>query len=323
MNPRGYVKMPNEFKVAEGKRIKITKQQQRRIERLYEDVLRDMKKETEKLRNRTNISSILRTQLAKGIARETKYELNLLSGKLETDIKNQMLTMSVEVVLNNQKMLAKMGFPQIYASTAYSYLPRDVVQELISGKLYEGRWSLSKAIWSDSKKALQDIDFIVAKGVAENKSAYDIAKDLEVYVNPDVRKDWEWSKAYPGTKKKIDYNAQRLARTMISHAYEESFVRTTKNNPFVEYYKWLMSNSDRVCPVCIARATDNQYGLGSGIYPKDELPLDHPNGMCTFETVISKSYSQIAKDIKNWSENKGDKNLNKQLDIFAKELYGL
>lgn len=312
--------MPSDLAKAEGKRVKITVAQKKKIESLYKDVLKDMKKETEKLKSRTNVSSILRTQLIKGMARDVKYELNSVSKVVESEIKNQMLSIATEVVLGNQKVLKQMGFPQMYASTAYSYLPRDIVTQVISGKLYEGKWSLSSAIWSDNKKTLADIDYIIAKGIAENKSAYDLAKDLEDYVDPSVRKQWEWSKVYPNTKKKIDYNAQRLARTMVSHAYQESFVRTTKNNPFIEAYRWLPSNSDRVCPICIARGSDDQFGLGAGIYPKDELPLDHPNGMCTFTSVITKSYSQIAKEIKAWSENKGDQTLNHQLDLFITDL---
>lgn len=314
--------MPNEFVYAEGKRIQLTNKSKKQIKNLYKNVLSDMRKETERLKGRTNISSILRTQLINGIARETKNEMNRVSGSVESIIKSLMLTMSKEVVLCNQEMLKNMGFPGIYNYLAYSYLPNDIVQEIISGKLYEGRWTLSKALWSDKEKTLKDIDYIIAKGIAENKSAYDLAKDLERYVNPSARKAWDWSKVYPGTKKVIDYNAQRLARTMVSHAYQESFVRTTKNNPFIENYKWLTSNSDRVCQICIERAESDHYGLGAGIYPKDELPLDHPNGMCTFGSVITKSYTEIAKDINSWSKGEGNKKLNRQLDNFYKDLIG-
>ena len=314
--------MPNEFKVAEGKRVQLTKEQQKRIRKLYNEVLSDVQKETDKLKNRTNVSSVIRTQLIKGMAREVKQELNGVSKNVESEIKRSILAMSKGVVLTNQDLLVKMGMPKMYSSVAYSYLPTDIVEQIISGTLYKGKWTLSKAIWSDNEKTLQDIDYIIAKGIAENKSAYDIAKDLEQYVNPAARKTWEWSKVYPNTKKKIDYNAQRLARTMVSHAYQESFVRTTQKNPFIENYKWLMSNSDRVCPVCIARATDDHHGLGAGIYPKDELPLDHPNGMCTFEAVITKSYTDIANDIKAWSKGEGNKQLNNQLDKFYADLIG-
>lgn len=312
--------MPRTFVIAEGKRVQITNAQKKKIEQLYKDVISDMKKESEKLKGRTNVSSVLRDQYVRGVARETKEELNKLSNNTQKIIKDNMLTMSKEVVIDNQGLLKSMGFSSFYTNVAYSHVPADIVEHIMSGKLYEGKWSLSKAIWSDNKKTLSDIDSIIAKGIAENKSAYDIAKDLEKYVDPKMRKTWEWAKVYPGTKKVIDYNAQRLARTMVSHAYQESFVRTTKNNPFIEAYQWLTSNSDRVCPICIDLAESDSYGLGAGIYPKDKLPMDHPNGMCVFDSVITKNYEEIANDIRDWSRGEGNANLNKQIDKFVEDL---
>ena len=100
---------------------------------------------------------------------------------------------------------------------------------------------------------------------------------------------------------KIDYNALRLARTMISHAYQQSFENVNRNDPFVVGYRWLTSNfHGRVCEICRERSETDQFGLGVGVFPKDQLPLDHPNGMCTFEAVISDSMTDIARKIGQW-----------------------
>ena len=119
---------------------------------------------------------------------------------------------------------------------------------------------------------------------------------------------------------KIDYNAQRLARTMISHAYEESFVAVTKNNPFIEAYQWITSGSDRVCEICIDRESSDHYGLGPGIYPKDALPLDHPNGMCTFDVVITMTDEEISDAIADWYLGEGDPEMNKRIDDYVEEM---
>lgn len=184
---------------------------------------------------------------------------------------------------------------------AYSYVPRDVVSMLSSGKVYGGNWSLTKSIWGNSQKNLKDINSIVAIGVAENKSAYEIAKDLEKYVDPLAKKDWAWSKVYPGTAKRVDYNAQRLARTMVSHAYQQSLMATTKHNPFVTGLKWRSAHSSRTCEICNER--------DGNIYPKDQLPLDHPNGMCTFLAVIPDSMTDIADRLADWVDGKSDSSL--------------
>ena len=74
-----------------------------------------------------------------------------------------------------------------------------------------------------------------------------------------------------------------------------------EHDPFVVGYRWLTSNfHGRVCPICMDRATRDAYGLGAGIFPKDKLPIDHPNGMCTYEAVIEDSMDDIGKKIADW-----------------------
>ncbi|WP_219666859.1 hypothetical protein, partial [Clostridioides difficile] len=68
----------------------------------------------------------------------------------------------------------------------------------------------SDRIWSNIDKTKKDLDYIVSRGLAEKRGSYDIAKDLEKYVNPKVKKDYDWSKVYPKSNKKIDFNAYRL-----------------------------------------------------------------------------------------------------------------
>jgi SPP1 gp7 family putative phage head morphogenesis protein len=167
---------------------------------------------------------------------------------------------------------------------------------------------LSRSIWNSTSKAKKDINTIIAEGIAQNKSTYDIAKDLEKYVNPSAKKDWAWSKVYPGTNKVVDYNAQRLARTMVSHAYQQAFVRVTKPNPFVTKYRWLASNSNRVCELCNSR--------DGVLFEKDDLPMDHPNGMCTFTAVIDQPMTDIADRIADWALGQPDS----ELDTFAQFL---
>lgn len=309
--------MASDFQYAEGRRVKLTNAQRRQINRLYQKVASEIALATKRLEGKENISAVMRRAYLDDLLKEIEGNIDILNRQLEGIIRENMLTVSAAVVENNVHNLKKMG---IDLKQAYFYVPKDIIEEIATGKIYQGRWTLSKAIWSDSRQTIKDLHTVVAKGIAENKSAYAIAKDLEKYVNPEVRKTWEWSKVYPGTKKVIDYNAQRLARTMVSHAYEESFVRVTKNNPFLDAYQWLPSNSDRVCPICKKRGTQNEYGLGRGVYPKDKLPLDHPNGMCTFKAIRSRSYKQITNDLAAWVKGTGNRELNKKMNAFARDL---
>ena len=56
------------------------------------------------------------------------------------------------------------------------------------------------------------------------------------------------------------------------------------------------------------------------IFAKDELPMDHPNGMCTIEVVIEQSYEDIARSLHDWINDEGDSELNEELDNYAETL---
>lgn len=289
---------------AESTRVKLTQDQQKKIQKMYEDIAKKIAKEAEKLPNTT--SGTLRKQYLEKLGKQINDQLASLQKEVEQSIESSMSQVAEKVVEDNLSWLKSIGMP---ISGGFSHVPAEVVQSVITGQVYSGKWSLSKAIWDTTKKTQDDVNKIVAEGIAQNKSAYDIAKDLEKYVDPLAKKPWDWSKVYPGTNKKVDYNAQRLARTLVSHAYQQAFVKTTQKNPFVTKYKWLGSNSHRICPICEAR--------NGKLFEKDELPLDHPNGMCTFVAVIDDSMEDIADRLANWAKGGSDP----ALDEYAKDLF--
>lgn len=277
-----------DLNTAEHTRTQITAQQQKDIERMYKRVVRKINQEAKKLPKTT--SGALRGLYLSKLKQQIDEQLDNLGKELESTITDNMEAVAQAVVEDNLKFLAYVDMP---IQGAFSHVAKDVVESIIAGQVYQGDWSLSKSIWKHTQRAQKDINTIIAEGVAQNKSAYAIAKDLEKYVNPLARKEWDWNKVYPGTAKKVDYNAQRLARTMVSHAYQQAFVRTTQKNPFVTKYRWDSSNSGRVCKLCESR--DGQ------LFDKDDLPLDHPNGMCTYIAIMEDSMTDIADRIADWA----------------------
>lgn len=275
----------------------MTVQQQRDIENMYKRIARDINREAKRL-PKTTTSGVLRGMYLSGLKRQINKQLQGLGSQLESSITSNMLQVAGAVADDNIKFLRLVRMP---LGGEFSHVPKDVVESIITGQVYQGNWSLSKSIWRNTQKSQHDIHTIIAEGVAKNKSAYDIAKDLEKYVNPSAKKEWNWGKVYPGTAKKVDYNAQRLARTMVSHAYQQSFVRTTQPNPFVSMYQWESSNSDHMCDLCADR--DGVY------YSKDDLPMDHPNGMCTYVAVMEDSMVDIADRIADWATGSPDPEL--------------
>lgn len=286
-------------------RLTVTKKTAKEIQGFYEEMAKKAEETAKRLEHST-LSAQLQAQEYQKLAKELKRAAAAINSRLNSVIQKGMKD-TAEAVVSDAKSFAKLigiGFD----SKAYMNVPNDVITSIITGKVYDTNWNLSSAIWGGIKKIQDDIDRILAEGVALNKSSYEIAKDLEKYVNPTAKKDWEWSKVYPGTNKKVDYNAQRLARTLIGHAYQQSLERTCAKNPFVTGYIWLASNSGRVCKICEAR--DGKF------FKKDELPLDHPNGMCTWEAEIE-PLDNVAERLAAWANGAKDS----AIDEYAVSLF--
>jgi SPP1 gp7 family putative phage head morphogenesis protein len=207
-----------------------------------------------------------------------------VSSKVEGIIIKNMRNMSNSVVNSNTKWLTSLGINSKAVNTD------KIVQRLIEGKNYTSGWTLSKSIWGDNEQTRKQILEILAGGRSEGKSVYQMAKDIERFVNPDKRKPWNLRNAqgrliYP---RSVDYNAQRLARTMLQHSYQESLIETAKDNDLITGFRWV-ANGSRACELCLSR--------NGNIYAKDELPLDHPNGMCVFVPVVVDNWKEQLRDM--------------------------
>lgn len=306
------------FLKAEQTKAKVTNEQLEYINMMYQNISYNFGKKIKSLEGKKNISSILKTQYLHEYQKELADEVSKINQKIGSNIKNGMEQVAQAVVDN--EVDRAVGYGLLGISGKFSNIPTDVVETIVSGQLYQSDWTLSKAIWGMNEKVHKDCQNIVAMGIAANKSVYDVAKALERYVDPSAKKDYKWSKDYPGSNKVVDYNASRLARTMMSHAYQESFERATEHDPFIKGYKWNTGHNTRVCHYCMAMSTEDKFGLGQGIYPKDKVPLDHPNGQCFLTIVQNKSSEQVADDIANWYKGTGDAEMNAKIDKFAESL---
>lgn len=293
-----------DFSDAEAQRLRITREQQLNIQNIYSQASDEIGRQASQAPRVP--SDALRQQYLNTLQGQIDEQLRDIEAQLNNTIRSGMTSVATATVNNAKDFLGEVG---LSIQGAYSHVPADIVRAVASGQLYAGNWTLSRALWLNTRETQRDVQNIVAQGILQNKSAYEIAKDLEKYVDPSARKDWEWSKVYPGTRRVVDYNAQRLARTMVSHAYQQAFVRTTQKNPFVTKYKWDASGGERMCEICEER--------DGKLFDKDDLPLDHPNGMCTFEAVIENSMGEIADRLADWANGAEDP----ELDEWYKDIY--
>ena len=268
------------FKDSEMAKNAIMDSQKKEIAALYEKWADEIGEKAKYYSRKSTASSIVSERQMKELKKQLRATSQEVSNEVYKKIKTNMYTIADSVVADNVNWLQSFGFSADGLNAAFNYVPDSIVRNIVTGQIYEGGWNLSKAIWSDNEKALKDVYGIVAKGVAQNMSIYDIAKNLEAYVSPSKKKPWNL-KAPDGVKifkKSVDYNAQRLARTLVQHSYQQSFIATTQKNPFITEYEW-NSNGSRVCPLCLARHGER--------FKKDELPMDHPNGMCVMIPVVA------------------------------------
>lgn len=278
------------FADAEKARDAITAAQMKEIEKLYEEWADEIGERAKYYAHKSTASSVLAERQMKELQKQLRATSQQVSNEVYSGIKSSLYTVSDSVVKCNDSWMASFGFDVKNISVAFNHVPDEMVRMVVTGQVYQSGWSLSSRIWGDNEQTLKDIYQVVAKGMAENMPIAEIAKNLEAYVRPSAKLPWNLT-AKDGVKiykKKVDYNAQRLARTLIQHTYQQTFIAMTQKNPFITDYIW-NANGSRVCELCKAR--DGQH------FKKDELPMDHPNGMCV---MIPNVVDNLEDQLVNW-----------------------
>lgn len=277
------------FKDSELVRDAIMESQKKEIAMLYDKWAIEIEKKAKYYSHKTNASAEVSERYYKELKKQIKATSQEISNEIYNKIKNNMYIVSDAVVKDNVNWLSSFGFEKKGLNAAFSFVPDSIVRNLVTGQVYESGWSLSERIWGNNEATLKEIYQVMAGGLAQNKNIYEIAKDLEMYVKPGAKAPWnlkdkDGKRIY---RRQVDYNAQRLARSLTQHTYQQSFVASTQKNPFVLDYIW-RSLGSRVCDLCKSR--DGNH------YSKDDLPLDHPNGMCTMEPNVDENMTSKLAD---------------------------
>ena len=281
------------FKDAEKARDALLVSQKKEIAALYQQWADEIGERADYYAHKSTASSVVSERQMRELQKMMEETGKQVANGVYNDITCNLYTVADSVVRCNNEWLASLGFNPGTVDAVFNYVPDDIVRNIVSGQIYDSGWSLSSRIWSDNEDTMKQAYQIVAGGVAQNKPMYEIAKDLEKYVSPSAAKPWnlrapDGKKIYP---KDVDYNAQRFGRTLVQHGYQQSFVATTQKNPFITDYIWI-ANGSRVCEFC-----QEMNGKHS---PKDDLPLDHPNGMCT---MVPDVVDDLTGQLADWFNN--------------------
>lgn len=297
----------NPFLTAHYEKTVLTEQTSKRIQRIYKQSAQEIEKKLRNLRM-VNPSDSLKKIYFENLLKDINKSSASFDRLIQSTVMNAGEHAGSIAVDAGNRMMRLSG---LEIKGAYSYIPRQQVLNIASGKLYGDSWSLSKSIWKNGIRTKSDIQNVVARGLTENKPIKDIADDLMKYVDPTARKPWDWSKVYPGTAAKVDYNAQRLARTMIQHSFQASLVQSQRYNPFCKGIIWhSVGLHGRTCELCLER--------DGNVFPVKDLPLDHPNGLCYFEPALD-SMDDVADRLADWVNGGSDP----ALDTYVAKAFNL
>ena len=170
------------------------------------------------------------------------------------------------------------------------------------GRNRDGR-NVSDRVWNLCKNAKKEIEVIIQNGIKEGKSANEVQRSLQRYLNnPDslFRRvkdketgEWEWSKAAKrykpgkGVSRSAFANAMRLARTEIAGAYRNAELESYRDNPLVTgieiriaRVRTRLERRKDIDPTDICDCL-------AGVYPKTfKWTGWHPNCMCYIVPIM-------------------------------------
>ncbi len=293
---------PKVFKNAVAIKDGLTKKQAKAISALYVDWADQIQALADQYAKKQapsyGLESLYQQQLKKQVTEMSKQVANGVYSETNANL----YTVADAVVADSAAWLKGAGLGDDALDAAFSGIQQSTVNALLTGSVYgkPGTWSLSRSIWGDNEDTLKKLYQIVAQGSVMQMPTGKIAEALSMFVNPNKKFEWSGPDGYPPIyAKKVDYSSQRLARTLLQHCYQETFVATCKKNPLVTKIRYV-ANGSRVCDICKAR-DGKEYAV-------TKVPLDHPNGMCVLEPVLdTKQYDKLVDWVKGDLSEKDQK----------------
>ena len=295
---------------ARQKTLKLTRRQQGGVLKIYDQAIKSLSEKVQQSKPKS-----LNDRWARDYLKQVKAERERMADSLRGIMKESILQAGgyavqpdIDLFLRAQK---KAGIDLgDHFTEMFSQVPNDVLATLMKGDLYKDGKGLSSRIWSITGQAGKDIDYIIHQAIAEKKSAVELVKDLKQFVKPHSQRSWDWGTVYPMLRtKQIDYAAQRLARTSITHAHREAQYRSAAQNPFVEAVHWELSGQHYARQIkkwgrdiCDTYAEQDWYGLGRGNFPVDKVPIGHPQCLCVTAPEIPQNLNQVADELAAWAK---------------------
>lgn len=293
------------------KKLRLTSKQEKQIREFYNKIYLKLSKKLSKFDN----DKLQEKQLL-GILKSISEDIFTIQNEFEKSFEENMIEIAntanqiqLDMLLDLDKKY-KLGLGVVLIKI-FRDVSSNSVKLIMNGKLYKDNKSLKRRIRMCLNKLQKDLNYIVRQGAKQNKNNSEIIKDLQTYLKVNSVKSLAWRNSYPKASKKVDYHMQTICRTSFNHSYQEAQRESCKRNPYVVGIKWLTSNNHKVCELCKSR--------DGVIYKIDEVPLDHPRGMCTTIPVLEKELDQIGEELKRWIEGESNSKLDNWFNKYGSE----
>lgn len=128
---------------------------------------------------------------------------------------------------------------------------------------------------------------------------------------------------YVAVQEKSCYVAERIARTESARAWADGFIARYENDDTVAAYRWEVSSAHPCTDVCDMYANADLWGLGKGIYPKDQCPTlpAHPHCLCYLSPIYEGEVD--LNEQQDLREEGGNHWLQKQSKDVQRQLLGV
>src|SRR3990172_1218313 len=192
-----------------------------------------------------------------------------------------------------------------------------ILLDIAAEHLYGDGMNLSGRIWKWDRESREGINRVMMDGIANQRSAWDIAKNLEQYLgaNEDCPR-WTSTRLYGRTKiqiaagdttglvsrpcdgRGVSYNALRLARTEIQKVHALATDRIMAAQPWVEKEKCNLSAAHPETDICDDVVQGGEKGEGVYEVGTIEYPL-HPNCLC-YKTAVLMDEKDFTSQMNGW-----------------------
>lgn len=172
------------------------------------------------------------------------------------------------------------------------------LRDVVFKRRYQDGYQLPDRIWNMAAISEREILGRVNAAISQGISAVELSRSVRDFL---LKPGPAWTTGIKPSvtgRGSLAYNALRLARTEINQGYRQAHKLQAMNSPLVVGIQWNLSTSHPTNwpasaeymgypEICDYRAKHDHSGLGPGVFPKDSVPDDHPNGMCFNTDVLA------------------------------------